>query len=103
MRLLKGSTRNLVQPNINGIIDVPVPRKESRNSLANIAQPPQHSRTGSVKGGNYRGRADRTTRMLLTIVCVFLITEVICLYINLIYFFLVATRNNGCFDWDSFV
>ncbi|KAI6189847.1 G-PROTEIN-RECEP-F1-2 domain-containing protein [Aphelenchoides bicaudatus] len=74
MRLLKGSTRNLVQP--NGITALPEIRKDSRNSLANIAQASQQQpRTNSVRGGHYRGRTDRTTRMLLAIVCVVLVTE----------------------------
>lgn len=49
MRLLKGSTRNLVQP--NGITALPDPRKDSRNSLGNIAQASHHphARTNSVR------------------------------------------------------
>lgn len=46
MRLLKGSTRNLIQP--NGITALPDPRKDSRNSIGNIAQASQQ-RTNSVR------------------------------------------------------
>ncbi|CAD5224490.1 unnamed protein product [Bursaphelenchus okinawaensis] len=71
-RLLKGSVKNgnSVQP--NGLNRIPDVRKDSNQSLAPLSR---NIRSNSIRGNRASGRADRTTRMLLAIVCVFLVTE----------------------------